>query len=305
MRRKGVFVVLAVIGMACSLLMMSCKQDAQQPISITQSTGNDGPPKALGIPNKLTLDLGNKVTMKLVLIPAGTFTMGSPKNDKDRSADESPQHEVTISNPFYMGIYTVTQEQYQQVMGENPSEFKGKTNPVEKVSWDDAVEFCKALSKKTGKTVRLPTEAQWEYACRAGTTTPFNTGNTIGTDEANYDGNSVYGKGEFRNKTTPVGSFNANGWGLFDMHGNVYEWCSDWYRDNYYANSPKTDPQGPESGTVYVWNSLFGGCTEHVLRGGAFPMMSACCRSARRDRTDPHNRSSDIGFRVVVLPGSN
>jgi formylglycine-generating enzyme required for sulfatase activity len=121
----------------------------------------------------LTLSLGGEVTMKLTLMPPGTFLMGSPEGEKDRREDEGPQHEVTITKPFYMGVYPVTQEQYQAVMGKNPSYFKGARNPVETVSWHNAVEFCKKLSRKTGKTVRLPTEAQWEYACRAGSTTRF------------------------------------------------------------------------------------------------------------------------------------
>ena len=135
----------------------------------------------------LTFDLGNGVKMPLVLIPAGKFTMGSPASEPGRSPDEGPQHQVTITEPFYMGIYTVTQDQYQQVMRTNPSDFKGGNNSVENVSWDDAMEFCKKLSQKTGKRVRLPTEAQWEYACRAGTTTAYNTGNTLKPGQADCD----------------------------------------------------------------------------------------------------------------------
>jgi formylglycine-generating enzyme required for sulfatase activity len=182
---------------------------------------------------ELTLDLGNKVTMKLALIPAGKFLMGSPADEQERFDDET-QHEVTISRPFYMGVTEVTQEQYEAVMGNNPSRFKGDKNPVETVSWNDAMEFCKKLSARTNKTVRLPTEAQWEYACRAGTATPFHTGATISTDEANYDGNSTYGdgpKGEDRLKTIAVASFKPNAFGLYDTHGNVWEWCPDWHAD--------------------------------------------------------------------------
>jgi formylglycine-generating enzyme required for sulfatase activity len=276
MKRKSVFVVLS---MACLMSMISCKKGAEQPTN------------ALTIPSELTLDLGNKVTMKLVLIPAGKFLMGSPKDEKGRSEDEGPQHEVEISKPFYMGIYTATQEQYEKVMGKNPSEFKGTSNPVETVSWDDAVDFCKALSKETGKTVRLPTEAEWEYACRAGTTTPFNTGNTISTDEANYKGNDAYGdgkKGEFRQKTTPVGSFKKNAFALHDMHGNVAEWCADLYDSNYYANSPKIDPQGPNNGPL------------RVARGGGWNDGPLFCRSAARVWCAPTLRYAYLGFRVVV-----
>ena len=251
---------------------------------------NPGTGKTI-VPKELTLDLGNQVTMKLALIPAGKFTMGSPAGEKDR-ADDEVQHDVTISKPFYMGIFEVTQEQYQQVVGTNPSKFKGAQNPVEQVSWNDAADFCKKLSQTTGKTVTLPTEAQWEYACRAGTTTPFHTGQTISTDEANYNGNSVYGngqKGTDRQTTIPVGSFKPNAFGLYDMHGNVLEWCSDWYGS--YANANQVDPAGPSSGEY------------RVLRGGCWNGIPQDCRSAGRSGVVPGYpgyRFSNFGFRVVV-----
>ena len=234
-----------------------------------------GPPKAL------TLDLGNKVTMKLVLIPAGRFLMGSPDDENGRTKAEGPQHEVTISKPFYMGIYDVTQEQFEQVIGKNPSHFTGAKNPVETVSWDDAVEFCKVVSEKAAKPVRLPTEAEWEYACRAGSKTRF----CFGDDDdrlgefAWYDGNS--------GKTTyPVGQKKPNAFGLYDMHGNVEEWCSDWYSD--YVNEPAKDPEGPKTGTY------------RVTRGGIFVNGPHGCRSAYRDALEPGNRNLYLGFRVVV-----
>ena len=227
----------------------------------------------------LTLDLGGGVSMKLVAIPAGKFLMGS--------------HEVTLTQPFYMGACEVTQAQYEQIVGSNPSYFKGKRNPVERVSWEEATAFCKKLSAKTGKTVRLPTEAEWEYACRAGTSTPFHTGATISTDEANYDGNYTYGsgrKGVYREKTVPVGSFKPNARGLYDMHGNVWEWCQDWYGP--YPNGNVRDPRGPTSGG------------RRVLRGGSWLSIPAHCRSAYRSRTTPGGRNSSSGFRVVVLLSS-
>jgi len=255
----------------------------------------------------LTLDLGNGVTMKLVLIPAGTFTMGSPATEPDRSPDEGPQHEVTISKPFYMGIYSVTQEQYEQVMSSNPSHHKGANDPVGTVSWDDATEFCKKLSQKTGKKVRLPTEAQWEYACRAGTNTAYNTGAKLspGQADCNFSASSAT-RGTWEKLTgwvrsffpapkqtqdgpRPVGSFRPNGLGLYDMHGNISQLCADWYGDDYYANSPTTDPTGPESGKC------------RVLRGGNWIFNSLICRSSNRDRVDPAFRVINYGFRVVLV----
>ena len=250
------------------------------------------------------LDLGNNVQMRLVLIPAGKFMMGSPATEVGRRSDEGPQHEVTISKPFYMGVFEVTQEQYEQVMGVNLGGFKGAKNPVECVSWDEAVEFCRKLSVGTGKKVTLPTEAQWEYACRAGTTTAYNTGDSLKPGQANA--NFPYNPGVWDTimawlgmssaqeiiQTTPAGSFPPNGFGLYDMHGNVWEWCSDWCGEDYYANSPKTDPQGPDSGSA------------RVLRGGGWGYDPQYCRSADRGRDDPVNRLGYyVGFRVVVLSG--
>jgi formylglycine-generating enzyme required for sulfatase activity len=182
-----------------------------------------------------TEDLGGGVTLEMVEIPAGEFMMGSIAGELDRENDESPQHRVSVPS-FYIGRFAVTQAQWQKVMGTSPSGFKGEKNPVENVTWNDAQEFCKKLSQQTGRQYRLPSEAEWEYACRAGTTTPFHFGETITTDLANYDGNYTYGsgtKGVYRIKTTPVGSFPANEFGLCDMHGNVWEWCADIWHDNY------------------------------------------------------------------------
>jgi formylglycine-generating enzyme required for sulfatase activity len=248
--------------------------------------------KALGMKKELSLDLGKNVSLKLVLIPAGTFAMGSPKDEKDRT-DIETQHEVTLSKPFCMGVYPVTQQQYEQVTGKNPSGFKGAANPVEMMSWDEAVDFCNVLSMKTGKSIRLPTEAEWEYACRAGTATPFNTGDTISTDQANYNGGSVYGNGKagvFREKTIPVGTFKPSAFGLYDMHGNVLQWCSDWCDKAYYGVSPQSDPQGAATGTF------------RALRGGSWTSAPSLCRSACRTWNMPGHRVGKIGsfgFRVV------
>jgi formylglycine-generating enzyme required for sulfatase activity len=171
----------------------------------------------------------------MVKIPAGSFLMGSPTSEESHFASESPQHEVTLET-FWMSQFPITQAQWVSVMGDNPSHFKGEDLPVECVSWHDAMEFCQRLSEQTGDTYTLPSEAQWEYACRAGTTTPFHFGKTITPDQANYDGNYTYNggpRGEYRQQTTPVGIFPPNDWGLYDMHGNVWEWCLDQWHPNY------------------------------------------------------------------------
>ena len=228
---------------------------------------------------------------EMVYIPGGTFTMGSPEGEVDRSSDET-QHSVTLSS-YYMGSTEVPQALWKAVMGtsttlSNPSYFKGDDLPVEQVSWDDCQTFIRKLNQLTGKRYRLPTEAEWEYACRAGTTTPFNTGNNLTTDQANYNGYWPYNgnvKGQDRKTTTPVGSFAPNGWGLYDMHGNVYEWCSDWYGD--YPTGAQTNPQGASSGSF------------RVFRGGHFNFDAQYCRSAYRSYNTPTIGFSNLGFRLV------
>ncbi len=227
-----------------------------------------------------------KPTIVWVSIPAGTFTMGSPTSEVDRSSDET-QHQVTLS-AFKMSKYEVTFEQYDlfcDATGRSKPDDEGwghGNRPVINVSWDDATAFAEWMG------CRLPTEAEWEYACRAGTTTPFSTGNNLTTAQANYNGNYPYNnnaKGEYRQKTMPVGSFAANAYGLFDMHGNVWEWCSDWYGD--YSTSTQTNPKGPSSGS------------SRVLRGGSWNYEAFCCRAARRNGNSPGGRYGDIGFRLV------
>ncbi|WP_414621420.1 SUMF1/EgtB/PvdO family nonheme iron enzyme [Calothrix sp. CCY 0018] len=237
-------------------------------------------------------DLGNGVFLEMVKIPGGSFLMGSPKDELERFDREGPQHIVTIPL-FFMGKFPVTQLQYQTIMGENPSHFKGINKPVECVSWDNAVEFCARISQRTGKTYRLPSEAEWEYACRVGTTTPFYFGETITTDLANYDGNYTYGsasKGEFRRQTTDVDSFPANAFGLYDMHGNVLEWCQDFWHENY-------------NGAPFNGDSCIKAENDNcyrLLRGSSWNCSPRCCRSAYRYRYGHGDSVNVIGFRVVV-----
>jgi len=255
----------------------------------------------------------------MVRIQGGTFTMGSPASEPGHDSDEA-QHQVTVSS-FYMGKYEVTQKEYKEIMGVNPSSFKRDNLPVEQVTWYDAVEYCNKRSQKEGLTpaytinknqsdpnntsnldtvkwtvnlnrnangYRLPTEAEWEYACRAGTTTPFSTGNNITTGQANYNGNNPYNnnaKGENRGKITPVGSFAPNPWGLYDMHGNVYEWCYDWYGN--YSIDAQTDPRGAVSGAF------------RVARGGSWNNTAGNARTAYRFAYTPSYRFLNIGFRLV------
>jgi len=188
-----------------------------------------------------------------------------------------------------MSKYEVTQAQWVAVMGSNPSEFKGCDNcPVEQVNWNDIQEFLRKLNALTGKNYRLPTEAEWEYACRAGTSTPFSTGNNLSTAQANYNGDYPYNgnaKGVFRQKTTPVGSFSPNAWSLYDMHGNVFEWCSDWYGD--YPTAAQTNPKGSSTGT------------QLALRGSSWFHFAKGCRSAYRGYAAPTFRYNFIGFRLA------
>lgn len=277
----------AVIVSFCSVFGMAI--EAQEPKTITNSIG-----------------------MKLVLIPKGTFLMGSPPSEEG-SGDDERQHEVTLTKDYYLGAFEVTQAQYKKVMGENPSHFQGdkvaerhpktgrvvkdvdsSNHPVDEVSWQDAVAFCRKLSalpeeRRAGRVYRLPTEAQWEYACRAGSKTAYSFGESSKSlgDYAWFDDNSG-------DKTHPVGKKKPNAWGLYDMHGNVWEWCSDWYAA--YPRGSATDPAGPSSGSL------------RVNRGGSWINDSEDCRSASRDGHFPsnlfNNRVNHLGFRVTCVPSA-
>ncbi len=239
-------------------------------------------------------DFTNHLGMKFAWIPPGKFMMGSPREEKARQAwgTDETRHKVTLTRGFYMGKYTVTQEEWQTVMGNNPSRFRGEKNlPVEKVSWEDCQRFIKKLREMDGKPYRLPTEAEWEYACRAGTTSPFYFGAAISTEQANFCNRAgIYNNGATgvdRRKTTPVGSFPANAFGLHDVHGNVFQWCQDWQAD--YPPEDVVDPQGPNEGH------------HRVLRGGSWCDDSSTCRSAFRQVCGPADAEPNTGFRVTFF----
>jgi formylglycine-generating enzyme required for sulfatase activity len=246
--------------------------------------------------------LSPTVSLDMVLIPAGEFLMGSPPQELRRQATEGPQHRVTVPS-FCMGKYPITQAQWRVVAGwdpvnqalaPDPSAFKGDDRPVERVSWQDATEFCARLSQRAGREYRLPSEAEWEYACRAGTTTPFHFGETITTDLANYDGADSYGRGPTgidRQETTPVGCLQAaNSFGLYDMHGNVWEWCLDHWHNNYDG--------APTDGSAWLSDQK---SSNRLLSGGSWNFNPANCRSAVRNFVAPDFRVFFIGFRVLCL----
>lgn len=300
---------IAVVMMGC---ICGCSKTVSETMLLDDETGNGrSGDEAMGNPDtpQGTVEDG------LVFIKGGTYLMGSPESEDWREDDET-EHEVTVSD-FYIGQYEVTQKEYREFMGDHESTFSGENLPVENVSWYDAAAYCNARSQKEGLTpayiidgqqvtwdqgadgYRLPTEAEWEYACRAGTDSPFNTETSIGAEEANYFGHYPYQiegnyfsqnnldtkSGEYRQTTTPVGSFSPNPWNLYDMHGNVGEWVWDYYGE--YATAAQTNPTGPESGTF------------RVNRGGGWNDFAKNLRSAYRSSTPPENRGISIGFRIA------
>jgi formylglycine-generating enzyme required for sulfatase activity len=263
------------------------------------------------------------VALTMLRIPAGSFEMGAPETEAERTERERPVHLVTLGE-FLLGQTPITQAQWRAVAAwqrlehedgklwpelldpepvaqlKEPERFQGEQRPVVNVSWHDAMAFCQRLRLRTGKNYTLPSEAQWEYACRAGTTTPFHFGTSISTKLANYDGSEVYGdgeKGEYRQQTTDVLSFPANAWGLHDMHGNVWEWCADHWHGNYEG--------APEDGRAWIDEEAKGNKNEtksRLLRGGSWFGHPANCRSASRAYGRPDDRNNSIGFRVCCLP---
>jgi formylglycine-generating enzyme required for sulfatase activity len=314
------------------VLLVSWKQEGHPARAVYR-----GPPTGFALVERfegevtfLPREIRNSLGMSLLLVPRGTFLMGSPKGEEDRLDEEIP-HEVEITRPFYLGKHEVTVGQFRAFVtdagyrteaerdGKGGRAFDGKEfvqkpeftwkslyfaqtddHPVVVVSWNDAVAFCEWLSRKDGRAYRLPTEAEWEYACRAGTKTRFHTGDR--DDDLKAAGNVADAalQAKWRDAfwamrwddgfpfTAPVGRFKANAFGLYDMHGNAWEWCADWYAEDYYGKSPRRDPQGPTTGK------------ERVARGGAWSTQPKFCRSAFRDWHEPSYRSDCVGFRVVV-----
>ena len=282
----GCIVLLAMAGTACNKDSKPPKPSQQD--ATTQKT--DVGSKTHGPLQEVAVDLGGGVKMELVLIPAGEFLMG---NDRGFG----PIHKVRITKPFYLGKYLVTQEQWQAVMGSNPSNFKGPKNPVERVSWDNCQEFIEKLNANVagGKgRFALPTEAQWEYACRAGSTTKY----CFGDDDSQLGEYAWYG-GNSGNQTHPGGEKRPNAWGLYDMHGNVYEWCQDWYVSNYYANSPTDDPTGP-SGELTSFRVIRGGACA-TAPGSAFRRSAPGAAFRRAAPSPPLPRTASL-TRACAFP---
>jgi formylglycine-generating enzyme required for sulfatase activity len=290
-----VFVSVFLLLAACPMLLLLPVWHS--PAADAQDHGNGGSDGVLG---RLAPFVVNSLQMELVRIAPGTFRMGS---DPDAGrADEIPAHEVKLTRPFYLGKHEVTQAQFEQVMGTNPSHFTderggGPDFPVESVTWHEADEFCRRLSalpeeKAAGRRYRLPTEAEWEYACRAGTTTPFAGGETLSGAVANFDCTFPAGDAPpseaARQRPVSVGSFPPNPWGLYDMHGNVWEWCADWSSPYPDAAGVRVNPQGPALGSG------------KIVRGGGWCSYGWLCRSATRFSMAPARRARDIGFRVAM-----
>ncbi len=298
----GIILTLKLIGNGEAKSLQAPQLEQRIRVPIPSTTTSDGPKNFT--PPQPKRDLTNSTEMRLVRINPGSFLMGSPDDDKGAGNAEKPQHQVRITRPFLLGIHEVTQGQYQAVMGENPSKFKGSDDlPVEQVSWLDAVLFCNKLSEQEKKTpfyringtevtiaggngYRLPTEAEWEYACRAGSTTlhPFG-------DDVSKLGDRAWFIDNSESKTHPVGQKRPNAWGLYDMLGNIWEWCADWYDEKYYASSPSVavDPPGPPKASF------------RVFRGGSWNGDARRCRPASRIRSAPESRYYSLGFRVAAV----
>lgn len=279
--------VMGILGLAGIILATTAGGCTERQNSCIVQFMNTPVPVQTG-GNEMTVDLGGGVTMKLVRIEPGEFLMGSPEDEPNRVANEGPQHPVKITRPYYMGVYEVTQAEYLAVMGENPSHNKQSLqHPVENCTWYEANEFCRRLTRKSEWRFRLPTEAEWEYAARAGTTTAYSFG-----DDADRSQLAEYAwfLGNSGEQTQPVGQLKPNPWGLYDIHGNAYEWCSDWYDDKYADAGAVVDPKGNETGRL------------RALRSGSSYHARPASRSAYRGGYAPDRPDPEFGFRVVVVP---
>jgi formylglycine-generating enzyme required for sulfatase activity len=266
--------------------------------SVADAAGNTATAnRTVTVVGNRSVDLNSTVAMDMLWVPSGTFTMGSPTTEAGRQADREDEHNVSLTQGFYLGKYEVTQAQYEAVTGTNPSEFNATGNgnrPVEKVNWTEAVTFCTQLTSQehaagrlpSGWAYVLPTESQWEYACRAGTTTAYSWGATIASSNANYNWDGGANDGSDFKQTRDVGQYAANPLGFFDMHGNVWEWTADWYQAAYPTGNPVVNPTGPASGS------------NRVKRGGSWINDGATLRSAKRNDFTPSYRYSGMGFRV-------
>ena len=271
------------------------REDARPPKNIVPASWEDKENTGPRCGDRKTLTLPGGATMTMIYVAPGSFMMGSPETEEGRDDDET-QHHVTLTKGYWLGETEVTQAQWESVMGSNPSRFKGASRPVEKVSWEDCQEFIAKVNREArrqfGGDVRLPTEAEWEYACRAGTQTAYSWGNSLNGDKANCDGNYPYGttiKGTYKRETVNVCSYSPNVWGFYDMHGNVYEWCQDWY--GKYPSGAVTDPTGSASGD------------NRVLRGGSWVSFARYCRSADRISSGPGSSGNYFGFRLCCSAG--
>ena len=271
----GIVMVLGLVGSITFIAGCSKKKAPQTKDEPTAGKVGSAPKESSG--KEAVIDLGKGIKLEMVLISAGEFKMGSPMTEQGRSDNET-QHEVTLTKPYYMGKYEVTQEQWEGVMGNNPSSRnKGVKLPVTDVSWNDCQEFIKKLNAKTDGGYRLPTESEWEYACRVGTTTAYSFGDKITPKDANYEDSKI-------GKLVAVGSYKPNAFGLYDMHGNVWEWCEDRYGD--YPKGAVTDPKGPTG-------------KYRVLRGGSVGLNESKARSSFRGYTAPFDRGDNYGFRLA------
>ncbi len=282
-------IIISMVLLAAAAIIAAKKAETEESAATVQQ--KKAAAKA-NLPLEKTIELGNEVNMVVVFIPAGEFEMGSPASELKRDKDEG-QHRVKLTKPFYIGKFEVTQLQYRVIMNENNSKFGGDKLPIENVNWYEAGRFLKKLSDKTGMKFRLPTEAEWEYACRAGTTSAFNTGTTLDSDFANYDARKAYADGligAYLDRTVEVGSYPPDAFGLCDMHGNVWEWCNDIYDKDYYKITSLNDPKGPQEEAG----------KDRVIRGGAWNEKAYKCRSADRNHRGPKANQPIIGFRVVL-----